>query len=110
MALRVGWIVEIPLIGLVGLPSVPSIGRCVSGRQVAKTDSSVVGNAADGSKSCSKSRTGRGRYTTEIDDDARGCVRNFRVDAVVRSFESLSEHILTFPLTESKCGFLIQLC
>ena len=42
--------------------------------------------------------------TLEIDDDARTCIRNFRVDAVVRSFDSSVEYILIVPLTESKCG------
>jgi hypothetical protein len=48
--------------------------------------------------------------TPELDDNARACIRNFRVDAVVRSFESSVQYILTFPLIESKCGFLIDLC
>ena len=48
--------------------------------------------------------------TPEIDDDTRACIRNFRVDAIVGSFEFYRiKYKLTFPLTESRSGFLIDL-
>ena len=80
-------IVDTRPIGPVGSPRVPLIGRCTRCPQLPRLIPNVSSKECGGRfQILLEKKTGKkaAAKTPEIDNDTRACIRNFRVDAIVR--------------------------